>query len=232
MVADTPLVLADRGDDGVCTLTMNRPEKRNALSIELRFALADQLSALAEDAACRGVVLTGAGNAFCAGMDFSQFGGDQANKLNLLNSTKAFFSSLLYFPKPLVAAVNGLALGGGFVLALYCDRRLAGPEAYFGFFEVRRGIPAPFGIVRPLVDEDTARQWCDSGDRVEVAQAQAAGLVRPVESAAALLPAARAEIAAAPAARQINRQLADAFEAETQLFQAALFPDGVPGPRS
>lgn len=68
--SNAALVLAERDDNGVCTVTLNRPEKRNALSIELRFALAAQLSALADDRTCHGAVLTGAGTAFCAGMDF------------------------------------------------------------------------------------------------------------------------------------------------------------------
>lgn len=148
----------------------------------------------------------------------------------MLNSTKALFSSLLLFPKPLFAAVNGLAVGGGFMLALCCDRRLAAPGAYFGFFEVRRGIPAPLGIMRHFVDEETARRWCESGDKIALEEATASGLVRPVESGVALLPEARAEVSAAPAAsRQISEAIVDAFEAETRRLQDALFPDGLPG---
>src|SRR5438445_8912542 len=117
--------------DGVATVTMNRPEKRNALSLELRRALADVFDGLGADPAVAVVVLTGAGTAFCAGMDRSQFAGDRANREALYETSIRLFSSVARIPLPTIAAVNGPALGGGSALAAACDVRLASPSATF-----------------------------------------------------------------------------------------------------
>src|SRR6185503_14513899 len=118
--------------DGVATVTLNRPDKRNALSIELRHELAGALDQVGSDQEVSVVVLTGAGTAFCAGMDRSQFGGDDANREALYESTTRLFDSLARVPLPTIAAVNGPALGGGSALAALCDVRLAAPSATFG----------------------------------------------------------------------------------------------------
>src|SRR6266540_2792132 len=110
------LVLATLAD-GIATVTMNRPEKRNALSIDLRRQLADELDRLGGDSSVCVVVLTGTGTAFCAGMDRSQFGGDHANREALFETSTGLFESLSRLPLPTIAAVNGPALGGGSALA-------------------------------------------------------------------------------------------------------------------
>lgn len=119
-------------DGGVATITLNRPEKRNALSIELRRELAEAFRSVSADEAVAAVVLTGAGSAFCAGMDTSQFGGDEANRRALFDTTAEVFASLRAVPVPTVAAVNGPALGGGLVLAAACDLRVCTPDARLG----------------------------------------------------------------------------------------------------
>src|SRR5688572_28766823 len=101
-------------DGSLAVLTLDRPEKRNALSIALRFALADALDAAAADDAVSCALLTGAGSAFCAGMDVTQFGGDRAHKEQLLESSARAFGAVARFPKPLVAHLNGPAIAGGF----------------------------------------------------------------------------------------------------------------------
>lgn len=116
-------------DGAVALLTLRRPEKRNALSIELREELARALGELAPDDAVACVVLTGEGSAFCAGMDVTQFGGDRAHRERLVESSLAAFGAAARFPKPLVAAVNGPAIAGGFVRALHADVRLAAVTA-------------------------------------------------------------------------------------------------------
>ena len=118
----------------VAVLTLDRPEKRNALSIEMRFELADALAALAADDSVGALVVTGAGSAFCAGMDVTQFGGSFENRRRIVESSVAAFGGMGAFPKPALAAVNGPAVAGGFALALLCDVRigLAG-EARLGF---------------------------------------------------------------------------------------------------
>src|SRR6266568_4878363 len=89
--------------DGITTVTLNRPEKRNALSIDLRRALADAFDRAGADPEVSVVVVTGAGTAFCAGMDRTQFGGDAANREALYESTTRLFSSLTRVPVPVIA---------------------------------------------------------------------------------------------------------------------------------
>src|SRR4051794_5820943 len=101
------MLLADHPADGVARLTLDRPEKRNALSLELRDRLADALDEHAGDAATRCLLITGAGSAFCAGMDVTQFGGDRANRERIVETSTRLFETLARLPLPIVAAVNG-----------------------------------------------------------------------------------------------------------------------------
>jgi enoyl-CoA hydratase/carnithine racemase len=128
-------LLVDRREDGVAVLTLNRPEKRNALSIEMRYALAALLRELGEDDSVGALVLTGAGTAFCSGMDVTQFGGDLENRRRIVESSIAAFGTAGRFPCPVIAAVNGPAVAGGFALALLSDVRIATGHARFGFGE-------------------------------------------------------------------------------------------------
>jgi enoyl-CoA hydratase/carnithine racemase len=181
---------------GVVRLTLNRPEKRNALSFELRDALAD---ALEGDAGA--FVITGAGSAFCAGMDVTQFGGDAANRARIVETSTRLFRALAFCPVPVVAFVNGPALAGGFALALFCDMRIAAPEATFGFVEVARGIPASYAAARAALPEGIARDLCLSGRVIDAAEAQQLGVAR-AGSIDDALGAARA--AATPTGRAIK----------------------------
>src|ERR1041384_2090225 len=110
-------------DAGVATIVMNRPDKRNALSIELRRRLAEEFERVSADGSVSVVILTGAGSAFCAGMDRTQFGGDDANRTALYETSVRLYESLSAAPVPTIAAVNGPALGGGSALAATCDIR-------------------------------------------------------------------------------------------------------------
>ena len=130
--------------DGVAVLTLNRPEKRNALSIELRYELARVLGELAGNTTVGALVVTGAGSAFCSGMDVTQFGGDVANRRRIVDSSIAAFGTYGRFPKPVVAAVNGPAIAGGFALALLSDIRVATADGRFGFGELPRGVPPSY----------------------------------------------------------------------------------------
>src|SRR4051812_19268999 len=98
--------------DGVRTVTLRRPEKRNALTLELRLRLAGELRAAADADEVSATIVTGEGSAFCAGFDMTQFGGDDANRRAIVETTDAFFDALVEHPKPLIAAVNGPAGGG------------------------------------------------------------------------------------------------------------------------
>ena len=133
-------------DSGVATLTLNRPDKRNAISFEL---IDDLLRALDDVAKSDAVVLivTGAGKAFCSGMDLDNLkaliGRSPEQNLKDSETMVRLFRSLYEFPKVTIAAVNGAAIAGGTGLALLCDFTLAVPEAKFGYTEVRIGfVPA------------------------------------------------------------------------------------------
>ena len=174
------LVEVTRPADRVAVVTLNRPEKRNALSIELRVQLAEALGALGADEELGCVVLTGAGSAFSAGMDVTQFGGDEANRRRLVETSEAMFGALARFPLPLVAAVNGPAIAGGFVVALLCDVRIAGASARFGFPEVGRHIPPSYAAARAALPPAVARRLCLTGEVVDAVPAERLGIVSEV----------------------------------------------------
>jgi enoyl-CoA hydratase len=164
-------------DAAVALVTLRRPEKRNALSIELRVELAEAFGALAADDGVACAVLTGEGTAFCAGMDVTQFGGDRAHKQRLVDTSVAAFGAVARFPKPAVAAVNGPAIAGGFVLALHCDVRVAGLAASFGFPELPRGIPPSYAAALSGLPEPVARDLCLTGRLMGAGEALRHGLV-------------------------------------------------------
>src|ERR671937_2094961 len=122
--------------DEVAVVTMRRPEKRNALSIELRTELADAFNHLSVDDGVGCIVLTGAGTAFCSGMDTSQFGGDLEHRRRLVETSTVAFEAVGNCRRPIVAAVNGAAVAGGFALALLCDVRIGSDSAIFGYPEL------------------------------------------------------------------------------------------------
>ncbi|MFL5886495.1 MAG: enoyl-CoA hydratase/isomerase family protein [Thermoleophilaceae bacterium] len=185
------MLSVDHGD-GFAVVTLERPEKRNALSIELRFELADAVDGLAADEAIGCAVLTGAGSAFSSGMDTTQFGGDEENKRRLVESSERMFGTVATFPKPLVAAVNGHALAGGFALALLCDVRIASTEAQLGFTELaRRHIPPSYAAARSALPDAVARDLCVTGRMLDARQALAMGVVSEVVEPEALMPRAR-----------------------------------------
>src|SRR3954454_20444641 len=180
----------ERHDDGVAMLTLNRPEKRNALSIEMRFELATLLEALAADPDVGCLLVTGAGSAFCAGMDVTQFGGDLDNRRRIVDSSIAAFGGLCRFPEPAVAAVNGPAIAGGFALALLSDVRLASTEARFGFGELPRGVPPSYASARAALPAAVARELALTGRIVQSGEAVELGIVSDAIEPGALLPRA------------------------------------------
>jgi enoyl-CoA hydratase len=168
-------------DGGVALLCLNRPEKRNALSIELRELLVAALGELREDDEIRCAVLTGAGTAFCSGMDRNEFGGDRAHRERLVAASVGAFDAVGSFPKPLLAALNGPALAGGFALALLCDLRLAAPDARVGFPEAARlGIPPAYAAARAALPAPLARELCLTGAVLSAEEALRRGVVAEV----------------------------------------------------
>ncbi len=174
--------------DETALVTLQRPEKRNALSIDLRLELADAFARLGEDEAVGCVVLTGAGTAFCAGMDITQFGGDRANREQLVESSLAAFGAVGTCARPVIAAVNGPALAGGFALALLCDLRLAAEHATFGYPELPRGIPPAYAATRAALPAHVATELTLTGRILDSFGALRHGIVGAVHPAELLLP--------------------------------------------
>lgn len=174
------LSIERRGE--VALVTMRRPEKRNALSIELRTELADAFTSLSTDEGLGCIVLTGAGSAFCSGMDTAQFGGDRANRERLVATSTAAFDAVRSCQRPVVAAVNGPAVAGGFALSLLCDLRIASSRARFGYPELPRGIPPSYAAARAVLPATIAQELCLTGRVVSAQEAHRLGIVREVTS--------------------------------------------------
>jgi enoyl-CoA hydratase/carnithine racemase len=172
------LSIERRGE--VALVTLQRPEKRNALSIDLRLELADCFSALSDDESVGCIVLTGAGSAFCSGMDTDQFGGDHANRQRLVETSTLAFEAVGDCRRPVIAAVNGPALAGGFALALLCDLRVASSRATFGYPELPRGIPPSYAAARAVLPATVAQELCLTGRVVDANEAQRMGIVREI----------------------------------------------------
>jgi enoyl-CoA hydratase/carnithine racemase len=175
-----PGLLSIERDDEVALVTLRRPEKRNALSIELRVELAEAFEALSGDAGVGCIVLTGAGTAFCSGMDTTQFGGDLEHRRRLVETSTVAFEAIGSCQRPIVAAVNGSAIAGGFAMALLCDLRIASPEAVFGYPELPRGIPPSYAAARAVLPATIAQELCLTGRLVKAGEAQKLGIVREV----------------------------------------------------
>jgi len=192
------LVLLEQRD-GVALVTMNRPDKRNALSIALRRALTEVFTSLTDDDGVRAVILTGAPPAFCGGMDHTEFGGDEPHKRELFDSTRALFDAIRDVPVPLLAAINGPAIGGGFVLAAACDLLIAARTAVLQHVGLKMGIPVSYGALLRVASPQIARELAFTARAVEADEALALGLVRAVaDDAVAHARELAAEIAAYP----------------------------------
>lgn len=219
------LVIVER-ERGVATVTLNRPEKRNALSLELREELTGVLKSLAADDDVRCLVLTGAGTAFSSGMDTSEFGGDREHKQRIVDLSIGLFQALGSFPKPVVAAINGPAVAGGFALALLCDIRIASAEAGMGFLENRGGIPPSYAAARAALPAAVAVELCMTGRLIDAGEALTRGVlsaIYPPEELASRAAYLAAEIAAAPPDATLETKRRILIERETcwrPLFEA------------
>jgi methylglutaconyl-CoA hydratase len=184
----------------IATITLNRPEKRNAISTRM---IEDLLAALneMETGPARVGIITGAGRAFCAGMDLEGLRSiaAQSPEENIEDSVRmaTMFHRIYSFPKPLISAVNGAAIAGGCGIATLADFTLAAPEAKFGYSEVKIGfIPALVSVfLRRQVGEKVARDLLLSGRTIDAPDALRLGLVSEIVASEKLLDRAR-ELAA------------------------------------
>lgn len=226
---ETLLLARDRG---IATITLNRPDRMNAFTAKMRAELIEAFDTTDADDSVGAVIVTGAGRAFCAGADLGQAGGtfDYASRSDPLREatrvetqdgeiyrdggglvTLRIFRSL----KPVIAAINGAAVGIGATMLLPMDIRLAATDARFGFVFARRGITpeaASAWFLERAVGMQTALEWCFTGRVFDATEARDRGLVRSLHEPAALLDAARAiarEIVdhAAPVSVALTRQM-------------------------
>jgi methylglutaconyl-CoA hydratase len=214
-------------DSGVETMLLNRPEKRNSLTPQLISDLTRALEAAAANRECRVVILSGAGSAFCAGLDLEhlramaqgsphdpryvqQCQDDAENIADLLRT-------LYCLPKPTIAAVNGPAIAGGMGIATLCDFTLAVPEAKFGYTEVRIGfVPAIVSaFLRAQIGDKRSRDLLLTGRIFDAAEAASLGLVTRIVPEPELMPEARALaqrlLRNSPAAMEATKRLLNKF---------------------
>lgn len=196
------LLLIER-EEKIATVTLNRPEKRNALNTQLRDEISAALEELEADDSVSVAVLTGAGPVFCAGFDIREFESTPPAEIFSGESSRRYHHRAQHFKKPLVAAINGPAMGGGFDLAVLCDVRIAAEGAAFGHPEIKFGAPTLFGPLAAIIGGGLARDLCLSGRPIDAHEALRIGLVSAVVPGERLLEEAKAfarTIAEAPPA--------------------------------
>lgn len=182
---------------GVATVTLNRPRAMNALSRELRLELAATFVAFKDDADIGVVILTGAGRAFCAGMDLKELSrtSQPLRESGASTSSMDVVRIMEAFDRPIIGAINGFAITGGFELALTCDVSIASHAARFADTHARMGVMPGWGLSQKLsraIGIYRARELSFTGNYLSAAQAEAWGLVNRVVAPADLLPTCRA----------------------------------------
>lgn len=194
----TEKVLQIEQDEGIATVTLNRPKAMNALSGEMRTELTRSFHALRDDDQVGVVILTGAGRAFCAGLDLKELGTagaeDDANRIAGEEGSQVI-AAMRGLGKPVIGAINGFAITGGFELALACDVLVASTEARFADTHARVGIMPGWGlsqILSRVIGPYRARELSLTGNFLEAEQAERWGLVNRVVSPDALLPTCKA----------------------------------------
>lgn len=181
-------------NDGIATLTVNRPDKLNALNAAMIAELGAAIDEVRNRPDIRGLIVTGAGRAFIAGADIAELAAaTPVSARELALKGQEIFSRFESSPKPVIAAVNGFALGGGCELALACHIRIAAEQAKFGQPEVKLGICPGYGGTQRLpriVGKGRALQLLMTGETIDAAEACRIGLVNRVVAADALMTTA------------------------------------------
>lgn len=184
-------------EDPVALVTLDRPQTLNALTHDMLAAFRESVESAAADPAVVGIVITGEGRGFCSGLDAAVLGRTAeagSSSRPVTDEVPGLFTWLLSIPKPVIAAVNGVAAGGGFVLAAMCDLRIASSAAQFTTIFSKRGLIAEHGMtwtVPRLVGAGAALDLLWSSRKIDAAEAFRIGLVQQVVEPDDLLAAAR-----------------------------------------
>ena len=218
VVSEDEELLTTERHQGTLVLTLNRPKARNALNIALQGALIDGFRAATANDEVTAVILTGSGPAFCAGFDLKELasgvgGGDGAGRQNELAA------AIDDCPKPVIGAINGFAITGGFELALACDFLVASREARFADTDTRVGMVPGWGLsqrVPRLIGIGRAKELSLTGNFIDANQAERWGLVNRVVNPDELLPTCRTLAAdidscVGPANRETKRLIDEGF---------------------
>lgn len=229
-------LLLDTGTNGIATLTINRPDKLNALNADVLNELQAAIGQIVEDDSIRGVIITGSGTkAFVAGADIKELSTlDKSTGKKMSKRGQAVFNEIETCPKPVVAVVNGYALGGGAELAMACHLRIATENAVFGLPEVSLGlIPGYGGTQRlpQLIGKAKALEFILTGRQIKAEQARELGLVNDTASQGKAMETAEkllsnilknSPIAISKAIQAVNSAFStrdgDGFEAEASRF--------------
>lgn len=227
-------VLLSQREESILTLTINRPQSLNALNTQVMMALSETFLQLSDDAELRGVILTGSGDkAFVAGADIKGFEFDEKASADLGRLGHDTFARIENFHVPVIAAVNGFALGGGCELAMACHMRVASAHARFGQPEINLGIIPGYGGTQrlpQLIGKGRALELLLTGDMIDAAEAHRIGLVNhvvdsgeEVAKAKEILAkiSAKAPLAATAIIQTVNRHFYDyqgGLEAELKAF--------------
>lgn len=211
-----PLVLIDK-NEGVTTVTMNRPDALNALSGALRQSLTETFHSLAEDEDTQVIILTGAGRAFTVGLDLKELGGETASTGSDAPTDRDVGAALARVGKPVIGAINGFAITGGFEIAVLCDFLVATPNARFADTHARVGVVPGWGLSQRLprlIGINRAKELSLTGNYLDAQTACDWGLVNKIVSADDLLATceslARDIVSTEPVTRGEIRRIMDA----------------------
>jgi len=188
-----PLVLTET-EDGITVVTLNRPEALNALSRRLRGAIVETFERLRDDVATEVVILTGAGRAFTAGIDLKELGGEREADSGSV-SDRSLARVFAELDRPIIGAINGYAITGGFELALMCDFLIASTQARFADTHARVGVVPGWGLSQKLprlIGINRAKELSLTGNYLSAERAYEWGLVNRVVEPSELLPTCKA----------------------------------------
>jgi len=168
-------------EDKIAIITLNRPEKKNALSIQMRTEISHCLKELDASPDAGAVIITGAGSTFSAGFDLKEFSQPDLFESIYLSSSQ-YHRDLWNFSKPVIAAIENQALGGGFDLATLCDIRICTENAVFGHPEIKFGGPPLFTPLQWIIGYGLARDLCLTGRIINSSDAFRIGLISEIVS--------------------------------------------------